>query len=181
MIAIAIVVTVPALFEVEIVNMSRDTIEENLSGLNITMELSAENFVILHTDMYYHKTYKDMFRMLFNFLTSQVAVIWILPIIFLHSKNVYKLNKKRRMKSDILTPVISLFFILFSLPQLAVLMTKILLYQPPHLLVRVAGLCLACIASLKTLLYLSFDQEIRRNLSLPGCYRTRTLLPREDF
>ena len=181
MIAMAIVVTVPAMFEVELVEMSKDTIEENIGELNISMELSQENSVILHTDMYYHKTYKDLFRMLFNFLTSQVAVIWILPIIFLHSKNVYKLNKKRRMKSDSLTPVISLFFIIFSLPQLSVLMTRILLYQPPHLLVRVAGLCLACIASLKTLLYLSFDQDIRRHLSLPCCYRSRTLLPRDDF
>jgi len=181
MMATAMMVTVPAIFEVELVDMSRDTIEQNTAELNITMELSEENLVILHTDLYYHKTYKDLFRMLFNFLTSQVAVIWILPIIFLHSKNVYKLNKKRRIKNDILTPIISLFFILFSLPQLAVFLTNILLFHPPDLMVRVAGLCLACIASFKPLLYLCLDQNIRRDLSLPCCYRDRTLIPREDF
>jgi len=177
--AIATMVTVPAMFEVELVTMDREAIEESV---NTTMQLSEKNLVILHTDMYYHKTYKDLFRMLFNFLTSQVAVIWVLPIIFLHSKNVYKLNKKRRKQTDILTPIISLFFILFSLPELAVFLTQILLYQPAVLLVRVSGLCLACIASLKPLLYLSLDRNLRRDLTLPCTHNlTRTPVPREDY
>jgi len=180
-IALAFAVTVPALFEIEIMDMSRDDIEENLPNMNTTISVSEDNLVILHTDMFHQKTYKDMFRMLFNFLTSQVAVVWILPILFLHSRNVYTLNKKRKNPSDLLTPIISLFFILFSLPQLSVFMIHILLYQPPDLLIRVSGLCLACIASFKIIFYLIFDSSLRRDLSPNCCSRTRIAVPRDDF
>ena len=180
-VGLACAVTAPALFEVELSDMSRDDIEEHLTGFNTTLTLSEDNLVILHTDMYHQKTYKDMFRMLFNFLTSQVAVIWILPIVFLHSKDVYTLNKKRKNPSDLLTPIISLFFIIFSIPELAVFMIHILLYQPPDLLVRVSGLCLASIASFKIVFYLVFDKSLRRDLSLIRRYRRRIAVPRDDY
>ena len=71
-IVLACAVTLPAVFEVELVDMSREDIEENMIGQNKTIRLSEDNLVILHNDMYHDKIYKDMFRMLFNFLTSQV-------------------------------------------------------------------------------------------------------------
>jgi len=180
-IILAFAVTVPAAFETEIQEMSREEIEENISTMNTTIRLSENNLVIIHTDLHHDKIYKDLFRMLFNFLTSQVAVIWILPVLFLHSKDVFTLNKKRRNPRDLLIPVISVFFIIFSLPQLAVFFIHILLYQPPQLLIRVSGLCLAIIASFKVLFYLACDRSIRRSLSICSCSRRRIAVPRDDF
>ena len=71
-IILAFAVTVPAAFETEIQEMSREEIEENISTMNTTIRLSENNLVIIHTDLHHDKIYKDLFRMLFNFLTSQV-------------------------------------------------------------------------------------------------------------
>jgi len=180
-IVIAFAVAVPAVFETEIKEMSREAIEGNVTVLDKEMRLSDSNLVIIHTEVYFDNTYKDMFRMLFNFLTSQVAVIWLLPVLFLHSRNVYQLNKKRRNSRDLLTPVLSIFFILFSIPQLAVFLIHILLYQPPDLLVRISGLCLAAIAAFKVALYLVFDKHLRRDLSLISLCQRRIAVPRDDF
>ena len=198
-IILAFAVTVPTVFETEIEEMSREAIEENIFALNITIRLSEDNLVLLHTDMYHHKTYKDMFRMLFNFLTSQVpdnltiharyillllvqvAVVWILPVMFLHSRNVYTINKKMLNPHDLLIPIISLFFIIFSLPQLALFMIHILLYQTPDLLVRLSGLSLAGLASFKVVFYLIFDRNLRRDLSISNICRSRIAVPRDEY
>ena len=91
-------------------------------------------------------------------------MVWFLPIIFLHGKHLNKLNRKYRRPRDLLTPVISLLYILLSIPNLAVLLYEILLYQPPTLLVRASVLCLALISAVKLTLYLSLDKSLRREL-----------------
>ena len=91
-------------------------------------------------------------------------MVWFLPIIFLQSKHLNQLNRKYRRRRDLLTPVISLLYILLSSPNLAVLLYDILLYQPPPLLVRLSVLCLALISAVKLTLYLSLDKSLRREL-----------------
>eukprot|EP00092_Neocalanus_flemingeri_P077224 GFUD01095862.1.p1 GENE.GFUD01095862.1~~GFUD01095862.1.p1 ORF type:complete len:123 (-),score=16.05 GFUD01095862.1:74-442(-) len=112
---------------------------------------------------------------------SEVGLIWILPVMCLHSSSVHTLNRKRKAPTDLLIPSLSVFFILFSLPQLAVFMNHILLYQPPDLLERISGLSLAVIASFKIVFYLICDTNFRRDLSITNCSRSRIAVPRNDY
>ena len=105
-------------------------------------------------------------------------MVWFLPIIFLHSRHLTQLNKKYRRRTDLLTPVISLLYILLSGPNLAVLLYEILLYQPPVLLVRVSVLCLALISAVKLTLYISLDKSLRRELLH---FKTHTALPSREY
>ena len=40
---------------------------------SLVMELREENSVITHTDLFYHKTYSQLVRLLLNFICSQVS------------------------------------------------------------------------------------------------------------
>ena len=105
-------------------------------------------------------------------------MVWFLPIIFLHSKHLNQLNKKYRRRRDLLTPVISLLYILLSAPNLALLLYEILLYQAPPLLVRLSVLCLALISAMKLALYLSLDKSLRRELLY---LKTHRALPSREY
>ena len=105
-------------------------------------------------------------------------MVWFLPIIFLHSNHLNQLNKKYRRRRDLLTPVISLLYIILSGPNLAVLLYEILLYPAPSLLVRVSVLCLSLISAVKLTLYLSLDKSLRRELLY---LKTHRALPSREY
>ena len=89
--------------------------------------------VLEHTDLFNHPTYSQLVRLLFNFMTSQVrvkiigflldiifcvlqvATIWVLPVVFLHSCKLNKIKKKQKLHRDVdlLTPMMALMVMVF--------------------------------------------------------------------
>lgn len=158
-------ITAATYLELDLQTLTLDEVEEEVGvAASSLLVLSEENLVVSHTELFHDTTYSQLVRLLLNFICSQVSVVWFLPIIFLQSKHLNQLNRKYRRRRDLLTPVISLLYILLSSPNLAVLLYDILLYQPPPLLVRLSVLCLALISAVKLTLYLSLDKSLRREL-----------------
>ena len=175
-------ITAATYLELDLQTLTLAEVEEEVGvAASSLLVLSEENLVVRHTELFHDTTYSQLVRLLLNFICSQVgwsweifpvlmiidvqvSVVWFLPIIFLQSKHLNQLNRKYRRRRDLLTPVISLLYILLSSPNLAVLLYDILLYQPPPLLVRLSVLCLALISAVKLTLYLSLDKSLRREL-----------------
>ena len=111
-----------------------------------------------------------------KYIYFQVAVIWILPVIFLHSRYLNKIKRKRKLvrQVDRLTPALAVTVMLLSAPHLANSVSTIALYPPAPLMLRVAALCLAAAASVKLFLYLALDAELARALLSS---HTHTLVP----
>merc|ERR1719391_1417078 len=147
--------------------MTKEEIEQELIETNATSNIShlilqEENMVIKHTDLFNHPTYSQLVRLLFNFMTSQVATIWVLPVVFLHSWNLNKIKKKQKLHRDIdhLTPTMTLMVMLFSAPYLVNFVAEIALFPPTTLMRRIAVLSLTIVASCKIIFYFFFDKCI---------------------
>lgn len=173
-------ITAATYLELDLQVLSLTEVEEEV-GVTASSQLvlAEENLVLSHTALFHDSTYSQLVRLLLNFICSQVSVVWFLPIIFLHSKHLNQVNKKHRNKrQDLLTPVISLLYILLSAPNLAVLLYEILLYQPPSILIRASVLCLALISAVKLTLYLSLDKSLRRELLY---LKTHRAIPSREY
>merc|ERR1711994_930270 len=115
--------------------------------------------------------YKNMVRHLLPVLTSQVATIWLLPMLLLHSRDVAKVLDKQRKRgrgvrrSDRLLPTLCFVFILFTLPNLADLVIQILLFRTPLALQVVESLSTCLLLLLIPLLALVIDPEMRYRLA----------------
>lgn len=198
--ALSALITGATYLELDLQSLSLTEVEEEVGlAAGSQLVLNEENLVVSHTELFHHSTYSQLVRLLLNFICSQVSwlqlenlcsgvvitidddqvsVLWFLPIIFLHSKHLNQLNRKYRRRRDLLTPVISLLYILLSGPNLAVLLYEILLYHPPPLLVRLSVLCLALISAVKLPLYLSLDKSLRRELLY---LKTHRALPSREY
>jgi len=176
--SLSILISLSGFFELRMERLTRTEVELEVGqNTSLVMELREENSVITHTDLFYHKTYSQLVRLLLNFICSQVSVVWFLPIIFLHSKHLNKVNQKQRKTRDLLTPTLSVLYILLSLPNLALLIHEILLYMPPTYLMRMSVLCLSLMSSVKLILYLSLDKTLRRELL---CIKTHSQIPSQE-
>jgi len=158
-------------FELESRMMTKEEIENELLETNATVNISQlilqeENMVIEHTDLFNHPTYSQLVRLLFNFMTSQVATIWVLPVVFLHSCKLNKIKKKQKLHRDVdlLTPMMTLMVMVFSAPYLVNFVAEIALYPPTTLMRRIAVLCLTIVASCKIIFYFLFDKSVARDL-----------------
>merc|ERR1711902_98393 len=103
------------------------------------------NTVAVHTELFNDVTYSQLVRLLFNFMSSQVATIWLLPVIFLQSIYWNKIKRKRKLLRDVdrLTPPLTLAVILLSVPNLVNNVAVIALFQPTHIMVMTSTLCLS--------------------------------------
>jgi len=164
---LALTVGLPKILETDVMALNAS----ELQTLHLMEDFEGHQvLVVTHTHLFHLKTFKDLFRMLFTFLASQITTIWFLPIIFLHSLSTNGIYKKLRKKRDPLTPILAFLAILLSLPFLVIFSYKILLSTPPHLLFSADFLCLTLFSSLKLPLYL-LDSALAFQLSFIRNYR----------
>ena len=102
----------------------------------------------------------------FKVWSCQVAVVWVLPVILLHSHHLNNVRRKRRRRheTDTLTPALTLVTIILSVPGLVNFVAEIALFQPTLLMHRLATLCLNLASTCKIIFYLSCDKHLRSDL-----------------
>ena len=93
-------------------------------------------------------------------------MVWILPVILLHSHHLNSVRRKRRRRheTDTLTPALTLVTIILSVPGLVNFVAEIALFQPTLLMHRLATLCLNLASTCKIVFYLSCDKHLRSDL-----------------
>merc|ERR1712018_585531 len=98
---ISILAAVPFLWEVALVNMSREELDQAVDLTNSTLDAGTgdeEVEVFRRTPLWHNLVYKNMVRHLLPVLTSQVATIWLLPMLLFHSRDVAKILDKQRKR-----------------------------------------------------------------------------------
>merc|ERR1712088_897535 len=164
----------PFLWEVALVNLSREELDQEVDLTNSTLDTGngdEEVEVFRRTPLWHNLVYKNMVRHLLPVLTSQVATIWLLPMLLFHSRDVAKILDKQRKRgrgvrrSDRLLPTLCFVFILLSLPNLADLVIQILLFRTPLALQVVEGLSTCLLLLFIPLLTLFIDPEMRYRLA----------------
>merc|ERR1711971_347964 len=186
---ISILAAVPFVWEVDLVTMSREEIDQLVDLTNSTVDPAEEGEVEVfrRTPLWHNLVYKNMVRHLLPVLTSQVATVWLLPMLLLHSRDVAKVLEKQRKRgrgvrrSDRLLPTLSFVFILLTLPNLADLVIQILLFQTPLALHVVLSLSTCLLLLLIPLLTLIIDPEMRYRLAACSLLRYRVQVPTEDY
>merc|ERR1712203_393879 len=186
---ISILAAVPFVWEVALVTMSREEIDQLVDLTNSTVEPTEEGEVEVfrRTPLWHNLVYKNMVRHLLPVLTSQVATVWLLPMLLLHSRDVAKVLEKQRKRgrgvrrSDRLLPTLSFVFILLTLPNLADLVIQILLFRTPLALHVVTILSTCLLLLLIPLLTLIIDPEMRYRLAACSLLRYRVQVPTEDY
>jgi len=165
-------------FELQTTEMTKDEVEMEILESNVTvnmtqMILEKENLVNVHTELFSDPTYAQIVRLLFNFVASQISVIFVLPVIFLHTQNLNKIKRKMKMRQDIdrLLPVLSFTIILLCLPYLVNFLAEIALYSPTPIMKRVAILCLALGSASKMFFYALLDKSLTKK-----CFVEETII-----
>jgi len=186
---ISILAAVPFIWEVALVTMSREEIDQLVDLTNSTVDAREVGGVEVfrRTPLWHNLVYKNMVRHLLPVLTSQVATVWLLPMLLLHSRDVAKVLEKQRKRgrssrpSDRLLPTLAFVFILLTLPNLADLVIQILLFRTPLVLhvVHILSTCLLLL--LIPLLTLIIDPEMRYRLAACSLLRYRVQVPTEDY
>jgi len=186
---ISILAAVPFLWEVALVTMSREEIDQLVDLTNSTVDPTevGEMEVFRRTPLWHNLVYKNMVRHLLPVLTSQVATVWLLPMLLLHGRDVAKVLEKQRKRgrgvrpSDRLLPTLSFVFILLTLPNFADLVIQILLFRTPLALYVVHILSTCLLLLLIPLLTLIIDPEMRYRLAACSLLRYRVQVPTEDY
>lgn len=192
---VSVLVAVPVLWEYRVQTVMGEDLTQimdmTLSPMSVrNMSNMTEVEVVRRTALWHDTTYRNMVRYLLTLLTSQVANIWLLPIIFLHSRDMNKTLRKQRKRTgrngrrpDPLVPTICLLFMLLSLPNLADLFFQILLYRVPLLLRLLTGLSLSLLLLLVPLLTVILDPDIKRKVICFSLHlhRTPVPVPTEEF
>jgi len=187
---ISILAAVPFLWEVALVNMSREELDQAVDLTNSTLDTGNgddEVEVFRRTPLWHNLVYKNMVRHLLPVLTSQVATIWLLPMLLFHSRDVAKILDKQRKRGrgvrrgDRLLPTLCFVFILLTLPNLADLVIQILLHRSPVMLHVIQSLSTCLLLLLIPLLTLIIDPEMRYRLAACSVLRHRVQVPTEDY
>jgi len=158
-------------FELMTTEMTGEEVELEMMESNVTVNMTEmiiedDNLVNVHTELFSHPTYAQIVRLLFNFVASQISVIFVLPVIFLHTQNLNKIKRKMKMRQDIdrLLPVLSFTIILLCLPYLVNFLAEIALYSPTPIMKRVAILCLTLGSASKIIFYAFLDKSLYKEL-----------------